>query len=66
MEKLHEYLVDSVVRVYVYEMPNKFTYDMLELFWSTYKETVNLTSNGSPVHRLIEQVVIKVMLLVFA
>ncbi|XP_074349418.1 putative arabinosyltransferase ARAD1 [Apium graveolens] len=45
----------SVVRVYVYEMPDKFTYDMLRLFWNTYKETVNLTSNGSPVHRLIEQ-----------
>ncbi|KAK1392093.1 putative arabinosyltransferase ARAD1 [Heracleum sosnowskyi] len=55
MEELHEHSVNSVVRVYVYEMPNKFTYDMLELFWSTYKETVNLTSNGSPVHRLIEQ-----------
>ncbi|CAA7389058.1 unnamed protein product [Spirodela intermedia] len=45
----------SVVRVYVYEMPAKFTYDLLRLFQSTYKETVNLTSNGSPVHRLIEQ-----------
>lgn len=44
------------VRVYVYEMPAKFTYDMLQLFQSTYKETFNLTSNGSPVHRLIEQV----------
>ncbi|CAH1446577.1 unnamed protein product [Lactuca virosa] len=43
------------VRVYVYEMPAKFTYDMLQLFQSTYKETFNLTSNGSPVHRLIEQ-----------
>lgn len=46
----------SMVRVYVYEMPAKFTYDLLRLFQSTYKETVNLTSNGSPVHRLIEQV----------
>lgn len=46
----------SVVRVYVYEMPAKFTYDLLWLFRNTYKETVNLTSNGSPVHRLIEQV----------
>ncbi|MQM16657.1 hypothetical protein Taro_049615 [Colocasia esculenta] len=45
----------SVVRVYVYEMPAKFTYDLLRLFHDTYKETVNLTSNGSPVHRLIEQ-----------
>lgn len=43
------------VRVYVYEMPVKFTYDMLSLFQNTYRETVNLTSNGSPVHRLIEQ-----------
>ncbi|XP_058080092.1 probable arabinosyltransferase ARAD1 [Magnolia sinica] len=44
-----------VVRVYVYNMPSKFTYDLLWLFRNTYKETVNLTSNGSPVHRLIEQ-----------
>ncbi|XP_022864695.1 probable arabinosyltransferase ARAD1 [Olea europaea var. sylvestris] len=36
-------------------MPSKFTYDLLWLFRSTYKETHNLTSNGSPVHRLIEQ-----------
>ncbi|GAB2255580.1 hypothetical protein Droror1_Dr00009358 [Drosera rotundifolia] len=43
------------VRVYVYDMPAKFTYDLLWLFWNTYKETDNLTSNGSPVHRLIEQ-----------
>ncbi|KVI07513.1 Exostosin-like protein, partial [Cynara cardunculus var. scolymus] len=43
------------LRVYVYEMPAKFTYDMLSLFQNTYKETFNLTSNGSPVHRLIEQ-----------
>ncbi|WOH06567.1 hypothetical protein DCAR_0625995 [Daucus carota subsp. sativus] len=57
-EKLYEdsaYPGVSVVRVYVYEMPDKFTYDMLRLFWNTYQETVNLTSNGSPVHRLIEQ-----------
>ncbi|KAI5070595.1 hypothetical protein GOP47_0014938 [Adiantum capillus-veneris] len=33
----------------------KFTYDLLQLFHESYKETVNLTSNGSPVHRLIEQ-----------
>ncbi|KAG6506038.1 probable arabinosyltransferase ARAD1 [Zingiber officinale] len=45
----------SVVRVYVYEMPPKFTYDLLWLFRNTYRETWNLTSNGSPVHRLIEQ-----------
>lgn len=44
------------IRVYVYEMPSKFTYDLLWLFRNTYKETSNLTSNGSPVHRLIEQV----------
>ncbi|KAI3757006.1 hypothetical protein L6452_04539 [Arctium lappa] len=47
--------VFSPIRVYVYEMPTKFTYDMLWLFHNTYKETFNLTSNGSPVHRLIEQ-----------
>ncbi|KAK6926168.1 Exostosin, GT47 domain [Dillenia turbinata] len=46
---------NSVLRVYVYEMPSKFTYDLLRLFRDTYKETSNLTSNGSPVHRLIEQ-----------
>ena len=46
----------KVVRVYVYEMPKRFTYDLLWLFRDTYKETSNLTSNGSPVHRLIEQV----------
>ncbi|EPS66093.1 exostosin family protein-like protein [Genlisea aurea] len=45
----------SPVRVYVYNMPSKFTYDLLWLFRNTYKETSNLTSNGSPVHRLIEQ-----------
>lgn len=64
-EKLYEHSVNSVVRVYVYKMPDKFTYDMLELFWSTYKETVNLTSNGSPVHRLIEQVVVQLIFLVW-
>ncbi|CBI20132.3 unnamed protein product, partial [Vitis vinifera] len=36
-------------------MPAKFTYDLLWLFRNTYKETSNRTSNGSPVHRLIEQ-----------
>ncbi|KAJ6804787.1 putative arabinosyltransferase ARAD1 [Iris pallida] len=45
----------SVVRVYVYDMPAKFTYDLLRMFQETYRETTNLTSNGSPVHRLIEQ-----------
>ncbi|KAJ1285884.1 hypothetical protein BS78_03G312300 [Paspalum vaginatum] len=43
------------LRVYVYEMPSKFTYDLLKLFRDSYRETDNLTSNGSPVHRLIEQ-----------
>lgn len=46
----------SPIRVYVYDMPSKFTYDLLWLFHNTYKQTSNLTSNGSPVHRLIEQV----------
>ncbi|XP_047333015.1 probable arabinosyltransferase ARAD1 [Impatiens glandulifera] len=45
----------SPLRVYVYKMPHKFTYDLLWLFHNTYKTTSNLTSNGSPVHRLIEQ-----------
>jgi hypothetical protein len=44
------------LRVYVYEMPTKFTYDLLRLFRDSYRQTDNLTSNGSPVHRLIEQV----------
>ncbi|CAI9087037.1 OLC1v1021001C1 [Oldenlandia corymbosa var. corymbosa] len=43
------------LRVYVYQMPPKFTYDLLHLFITTYRDTSNLTSNGSPVHRLIEQ-----------
>ncbi|KAK3162250.1 hypothetical protein QOZ80_1BG0087380 [Eleusine coracana subsp. coracana] len=43
------------LRVYVYEMPIKFTYDLLRLFRNSYHQTDNLTSNGSPVHRLIEQ-----------
>lgn len=43
------------LKVYVYQMPSKFTYDLLWLFRNTYKQTFNLTSNGSPVHRLIEQ-----------
>ncbi|KAF8412778.1 hypothetical protein HHK36_000748 [Tetracentron sinense] len=45
----------SGLRVYVYEMPDKFTFDLLRLFRNTYRETSNVTSNGSPVHRLIEQ-----------
>ncbi|XP_024539759.1 probable arabinosyltransferase ARAD1 [Selaginella moellendorffii] len=45
----------QVLRVYVYDMPEKFTLQLLRLFRDTYKETANLTSNGSPVHRLIEQ-----------
>ncbi|CDP04932.1 unnamed protein product [Coffea canephora] len=36
-------------------MPSRFTYDLLWLFRNTYRDTSNLTSNGSPVHRLIEQ-----------
>eukprot|EP00262_Sarcandra_glabra_P003823 TRINITY_DN1464_c0_g1_i4.p1 TRINITY_DN1464_c0_g1~~TRINITY_DN1464_c0_g1_i4.p1 ORF type:complete len:236 (-),score=40.37 TRINITY_DN1464_c0_g1_i4:121-828(-) len=57
-ERFYENSVDlspPVLRVYVYEMPAKFTYDLLWLFRNSYKETSNLTSNGSPVHRLIEQ-----------
>ncbi|KAK6155420.1 hypothetical protein DH2020_009668 [Rehmannia glutinosa] len=46
---------NSPIRVYVYDMPSKFTYDLLWLFHNSYRETTNLTSNGSPVHRLIEQ-----------
>lgn len=49
------YPLSLPIRVYVYEMPRKFTYDLLWLFRNTYKDTSNLTSNGSPVHRLIEQ-----------
>ncbi|EFJ12552.1 hypothetical protein SELMODRAFT_425371 [Selaginella moellendorffii] len=45
----------QVLRVYVYDMPEKFTLQLLRLFRDTYKETANLTSNGSPVHRLIGQ-----------
>ncbi|XP_077241532.1 exostosin family protein isoform X2 [Tasmannia lanceolata] len=54
-ERFYENPLDLPVRVYVYEMPEKFTYDLLWLFRNSYKETTNLTSNGSPVHRLIEQ-----------
>lgn len=59
MDKLYRdpyYPVSWPLKVYVYNMPSKFTYDLLWLFRNTYKETSNLTSNGSPVHRLIEQV----------
>ncbi|KAG4154321.1 hypothetical protein ERO13_D03G051000v2 [Gossypium hirsutum] len=49
------YPLNFPIRVYVYQMPNKFTYNLLWLFRNTYRETSNLTSNGSPVHRLIEQ-----------
>ncbi|KAK9732448.1 hypothetical protein RND81_04G001100 [Saponaria officinalis] len=57
MQDPHEAYPGSAVplRVYVYEMPHKFTYDLLSLFRNTYKDTSNLTSNGSPVHRLIQQ-----------
>ncbi|TKY67862.1 arabinosyltransferase ARAD1 [Spatholobus suberectus] len=49
------YPVSLPLRVYVYDMPPKFTYDLLWLFKNTYRDTSNLTSNGSPVHRLVEQ-----------
>lgn len=52
------YPVEFPIKVYVYEMPKKFTLDLLWLFHNTYKETSNATSNGSPVHRLIEQVLL--------
>jgi hypothetical protein len=47
---------ESALKVYVYEMPAKFTTDLLWLFHDSLEQTANLTSNGSPVHRLIEQV----------
>ncbi|XP_039034107.1 probable arabinosyltransferase ARAD1 [Hibiscus syriacus] len=49
------YPLNFPIRVYVYDMPKKFTFDLLWLFRNTYRGTSNLTSNGSPVHRLIEQ-----------
>lgn len=58
-QRLYEdpnYPISMPIRVYVYDMPSKFTYDLLWLFRNTYRQTSNLTSNGSPVHRLIEQV----------
>jgi len=45
------------LNVYVYKMPAKFTTDLLRLFHDSLERTAKLTSNGSPVHRLIEQVV---------
>ncbi|KAG9155743.1 hypothetical protein Leryth_004008 [Lithospermum erythrorhizon] len=47
--------VSLPIKVYVYDMPSKFTYDLLWLFHNSYRDTFNATSNGSPVHRLIEQ-----------
>ncbi|XP_027355989.1 probable arabinosyltransferase ARAD1 isoform X1 [Abrus precatorius] len=58
MDRLYSdpyYPLSLPLRVYVYTMPPKFTYDLLWLFKKTYGDTSNLTSNGSPVHRLIEQ-----------
>ncbi|KAH7284728.1 hypothetical protein KP509_34G068200 [Ceratopteris richardii] len=55
LDLLRVWGLNRPLRVYVYEMPRKFTYDLLRLFLDTYEETSNLTSNGSPVHRLIEQ-----------
>ncbi|KAG0553665.1 hypothetical protein KC19_12G029400 [Ceratodon purpureus] len=43
------------LNVYVYEMPAKCTTDLLWLFQNSQEQTVNLTSSGSPVHRLIHQ-----------
>ncbi|XP_073316221.1 probable arabinosyltransferase ARAD1 isoform X2 [Primulina huaijiensis] len=53
------YPLSPPLKVYVYDMPSKFTYDLLRLFQSTYKDTTTVTSNGSPVHRLIEQEALK-------
>ncbi|KAF9661316.1 hypothetical protein SADUNF_Sadunf19G0055400 [Salix dunnii] len=39
-------------------MPTRFTYDLLWLLRNTFRDTDNLTSNGSLVHRLIEQLII--------
>lgn len=47
----------SPLNVYVHEMPAKFTTDLLWLFENSLANTANLTSNGSPVRRLIEQVI---------
>ena len=44
------------LNVYVYEMPAKFTTDLLWLFQNSLELTQNLTSNGSPVQRLVQQV----------
>ena len=48
----------SPLNVYVHEMPAKFTTDLLWLFENSLANTANLTSNGSPVRRLIEQVIL--------
>ncbi|KAB5547932.1 hypothetical protein DKX38_011338 [Salix brachista] len=45
------YALDLRIGVDVYEMPTKITYD----FRNTCRDTDNLTSDGSPVHRLIDQ-----------
>lgn len=50
------------LNIYVYEMPAKFTTDLLWLFHNSLDQTVNLTSNGSPVHRLIQQVYLRLLL----
>lgn len=52
------------LNLYVYEMPAKFTTDLLWLFQNSLEQTENLTSNGSPVHRLIQQVSLRLLYLV--
>ena len=66
------YPLNLPIRVYLYEMPAKFTHNLPWLFRSTSRDADNLTSNGSPVHRLIELVslhfvtiIIKVILYIF-
>ena len=56
LNDLYKEKKENRLRVYVYDMPSKFTFDLLRLFHETLKDTVNSTSNGSPIHRLIEQV----------
>lgn len=51
----------SPLNVYVHEMPAKFTTDLLWLFENSLANTANLTSNGSPVLRLIEQVILNLL-----
>lgn len=60
------YPLNFPIRVYVYDMPTKFNFDLLWLFRKTYRDTSNLTSNGSPVHRLIEQVYICICIVNFS